>query len=74
MKHPGRVAGWLARALHSTALPDLGGKPPAPPVPIIRLAEDPLRCRCSECLALDIAFPGQGYQLALFPYVISRPL
>lgn len=41
--------------------------------PIVRQAEDHLRCRCPECLALDIEFPGQGYQLALFPYVISRP-
>lgn len=42
------------------------------PAPIVRQAEDPLRCRCPECLALDIAFPGEGYQLALFPYEIGR--
>jgi len=41
--------------------------------PIVRQAEDPQRCRCPECLALDIEFPGQGDQLGLFPYVISRP-
>jgi len=41
--------------------------------PIVRQAEDAQRCRCPECLALDIEFPGQGYQLALLPYVISRP-
>lgn len=42
------------------------------PAPIIRQAQDPLRCRCPECLALDIEFPGEGYQLALFPYEINR--
>lgn len=26
------------------------------------------RCRCPMCLVLDVQFPHQGYQLALFPY------
>lgn len=40
--------------------------------PIVRLVEDPLRCRCPECLQLDLLHPGEGYQLQLFPYVIQR--
>lgn len=31
------------------------------------------RCRCPECKRLDAEFPGEGYQLALFRYVISLP-
>lgn len=27
-----------------------------------------LRCRCPECLVLDSLFPGQGFQLAFWPY------
>jgi len=42
--------------------------------PLVRLAEDPMRCRCPECLALDVMHPGEGYQLFLFPYEISRSL
>jgi len=30
-----------------------------------------LRCRCPQCLVLDAQHPGEGYQLALFPYRIS---
>lgn len=29
------------------------------------------RCRCPECLQLDVMYPGQGFQLAFWPY---RPL
>lgn len=28
----------------------------------------PMRCRCRTCLRLDVRYPGEGYQLALFPY------
>lgn len=42
------------------------------PAPIVRQVEDPLRCRCPECVMLDRMFPWQGYQLALFTYEISR--
>lgn len=28
-------------------------------------------CPCPECRRLDAEFPGDGYQLALFPYVIA---
>lgn len=27
-----------------------------------------LRCLCPVCLRLDARYPGEGYQLALFPY------
>lgn len=46
----------------------------AQPVPVraatVRQADrfELLRCRCPECLALDAAHPGEGFQLALFPY------
>lgn len=29
------------------------------------------RCTCPECKRLDRRFPDEGWQLALFPYVIS---
>jgi hypothetical protein len=31
-----------------------------------------LRCRCPVCIGLDLAFPREGYQLALFPYRAGR--
>jgi len=35
---------------------------------------DTLRCRCPLCLVLDARYPGEGFQLALFPYrpAVSR--
>jgi mRNA-degrading endonuclease toxin of MazEF toxin-antitoxin module len=27
-----------------------------------------LRCRCPVCMVLDARYPGEGFQLALFPY------
>ncbi len=68
------LARRMSRALRSAGAP-LAIDPyrfAAQSAPVIRQAEDPLRCRCPECLALDIAFPREGYQLALFPYEISR--
>lgn len=59
----------LARAVAGV---DLVARAPAVPAPIVRQVEDPLRCRCPECLALDAQFPTEGYQLALFPYQIQR--
>jgi hypothetical protein len=41
------------------------------PIAIVRPAEDFGRCACPECKRLDAAFPGEGYQLALFRYVVS---
>jgi hypothetical protein len=33
-----------------------------------------MRCPCPTCRRLDKRYPGEGYQLALFPYVIqARP-
>lgn len=40
---------------------------------IVRPAEDFGRCTCPECKRLDAAFPDEGYQLALFRYVVSLP-
>lgn len=37
----------------------------------VQQMDQPLRCRCPECLSLDARFPTEGYQLALIPYVIS---
>jgi hypothetical protein len=31
-----------------------------------------MRCPCPTCVRLDKRYPGEGYQLALFPYVIQR--
>jgi hypothetical protein len=31
-----------------------------------------MRCPCPTCLRLDKRYPDEGYQLALFPYVIQR--
>ncbi len=31
---------------------------------------DILRCRCPVCMVLDARYPGEGFQLALFPYRI----
>jgi hypothetical protein len=31
------------------------------------------RCHCPKCKRLDRKFPGEGYQLALLPYVVSLP-
>lgn len=51
----------------------LRGAPIDPPAIVAQVA-DFQRCRCPECLRLDREFPGEGYQLALFPFVISlRP-
>jgi hypothetical protein len=50
--------------------------PAAPPPAIVQPADrfELLRCRCPRCLRLDARFPGQGFQLALFPYVVPpRP-
>jgi len=33
-----------------------------------------LRCLCPTCLRLDARYPGEGYQLALFPYRRDAPL
>lgn len=30
-----------------------------------------MRCQCPTCRRLDKRFPGDGYQLALFPYFIQ---
>jgi hypothetical protein len=38
---------------------------------IVRPAEDFARCACPVCKRLDREFPDEGYQLALFRYVIS---
>ena len=38
---------------------------------ILLPAEDFGRCGCPECKRLDREFPGEGYQLALFRYVVS---
>lgn len=29
------------------------------------------RCRCPACLGLDARYPGQGFQLALLPYIVT---
>jgi len=29
------------------------------------------RCYCPECILLDRAYPGQGFQLAMFPYLVQ---
>lgn len=42
--------------------------PPAIFAPACRF--EMLRCRCPECLILDVRHPGEGFQLALFPYVV----
>lgn len=41
-----------------------------PPPAIVQQADrfDLLRCRCPVCLVLDAQHPGEGFQLALFPY------
>ena len=44
---------------------------PAPA--IFAQAEEFGRCACPVCLRLDERFPNEGYQLALFRYVISLP-
>lgn len=63
----------LARALMHAPMPAPATprEQIAPAAPIVRLVEDPLRCRCPECLQLDLLHPGEGYQLSLFPYVIQ---
>lgn len=68
------LARTMARALRSAAVP-----PAIDPYrarswtpPVVAPVEDPLRCRCPECLMLDAQHPGEGYQLALFPYQIQR--
>jgi len=46
-----RLAFRIARAIAGA---DLGGPEPSSPAPIVRQVEDPYRCRCPECLALDV--------------------
>jgi hypothetical protein len=59
---------------HRALLAALGDPLPTRPEPtrtaIVQRADrfELLRCRCPECLALDALHPGEGYQLALFPY------
>lgn len=44
----------------------------SPPVIIVQADRFALlRCRCPQCLVLDARHPGEGFQLALFPYRIS---
>lgn len=38
---------------------------------IVREMDEPGRCHCPQCLMLDAMHPGEGYQLALFPYVTA---
>lgn len=38
---------------------------------IFAQAEEFGRCACPVCLRLDKEFPDEGYQLALFRYVVS---
>lgn len=62
-----RLITTLARAIVQ-AYSQAPAAPPAaftPPAPIVRMVEDPLRCRCPECLQLDLLHPGEGYQLRL---------
>lgn len=48
---------------------------PAAPPAIVAPADrfELLRCRCPVCLILDAQFPREGFQLALFPYVLPPP-
>lgn len=64
-----RLIVTLARALMHAPMPapDVTREQIASAAPIVRLVEDPLRCRCPECQRLDALHPGEGYQLALFP-------
>lgn len=65
----------LRLALLSTArrfAPVETWRPPTEPASIVIQVDDPLRCRCPECLVLDVLFPREGYHLALFPYVVQR--
>lgn len=53
------------------------GLPPVKPAPAIIIQADrfdTLPCRCPLCLVLDARYPGEGFQLALFPYrpAVSR--
>lgn len=32
-----------------------------------------MRCPCPTCVRLDKRHPGEGYQLALFPYTLQTP-
>lgn len=41
------------------------------PPAIVQQAPRFQRCHCPECRRLDGAHPGEGFQLALFGYVIS---
>lgn len=68
-----RLSRAMARALASSGLPaSIDPYRQKMLKPIVRVVKDPLRCRCPECLQLDLLHPGEGYQLALFPYVIQR--
>lgn len=44
---------------------------PLEPVAYVQQVEEPLRCRCPICLVLDARHPTEGFQLHLFPYVVS---
>ncbi|WP_408591195.1 hypothetical protein [Novosphingobium sp.] len=62
-----RLARTMAQALRGAAVPTAIDPHRARPwtAHIVAPAEDPLRCRCPECLMLDAMYPGDGYQLAL---------
>lgn len=47
---------------------------PIDPPAIIREARAEHRCFCSECLALDLRFPGAGYQLTFWRYRPGGPM
>jgi hypothetical protein len=65
------LARLLATAARGMAPVDIW-RAPLVPAPVMRRIGDPLRCPCPECLVLDARFPNEGYQLALFPYVLSK--
>lgn len=64
-----RLIATLARAIVQASSQAPAAPPAAfvPPAPIVRVVQDPLRCRCPQCLQLDLLHPAEGYQLALFP-------
>ncbi len=41
------------------------------PPAIVQQAPRFQRCHCPECSNLDARYPGQGYQFALFVYIVS---
>jgi hypothetical protein len=44
------------------------------PVAEIRQARAEHRCYCGECLALDLRFPGRGYQLGFWRWSPGGPM